>query len=232
MRAVVAIFIALPFVSALSGVVTKGSEVNNQTFDYIIIGGGLGGFTVAGRLSEDPNVKVLVIEAGRDTRTDEIVSNAYNYGKNFNQEEYPDIWWNWPTENGHGLMGGRGLGGSTSVNGMTFTRGQKAQYDALGELLGGNTNDGKWSWDGMLAAMKKSEHYSAPNEEQRARGAGFNADVHGSLGPVQVTFPNQMYDKQARAFHDVCAGNFSIPHSDDAADGSAAVVSWFPNVSS
>lgn len=228
MSLVISILFALPLASALSGVVTDGGQVNNQVFDYVIVGGGLGGFTVAGRLSEDPNVSVLVIEAGGDMRNDQDVFQASRYGHAYGR---PEMWWNWPTTDGKGMIGGRMLGGSTSINGMTYTRGQKEQYDMLAVLLGGNSNGDRWNWDGMVAAMKKSETFSPPNEEQGKHGANFTADYHGFNGPVHTGFPNQMFGDQMWNFHDVCANTFKIPSSYDPAGGDAAVVSFFPNVS-
>jgi len=228
MRLLIPILFSLPLASALSGVIRDANAVNNQVFDYVIVGGGLGGFAVAGRLSEDPGVTVLVIEAGGDTRQDPVVSDSTQYPNVYGRD---DLWWKWRTTDGKEMMGGKMLGGSTGINGMTYTRGQKEQYDALAQLLGGDSNGGRWTWDGMFAAMKKAESFSPPNDEQRAKGANYNPDYHGYSGPVQVTFPSKMYGQQMKAFHDVCATNFSIPHSDDPAGGSAAVVGFVPNVS-
>jgi choline dehydrogenase len=83
----------------LAGVTTSESDVINKTFDYIIIGGGLTGLTVAGRLTEDPSVTVLVVEAGSDDRENPLVYDIYNYGKAFGTS----LDWNWPTDMGRSM---------------------------------------------------------------------------------------------------------------------------------
>jgi choline dehydrogenase len=79
-----------------SGVTTSAAAADGQTFDYIVVGGGLTGTTVAARLSEDPNVTVLMIEVGKDNRNDPIVLDVYNYGQFFQSK----MNWAWQTEKG------------------------------------------------------------------------------------------------------------------------------------
>jgi hypothetical protein len=80
-----------------SGVTTSAAAADGQTFDYIIVGGGLTGTTVAARLAEDPSVTVLMIEVGEDNRNDPIVLDVYNYGQFFQSK----MNWAWPTEKGN-----------------------------------------------------------------------------------------------------------------------------------
>jgi ribulose 1,5-bisphosphate synthetase/thiazole synthase len=70
LTALIAPVLLAHLVDARSVVTTNASEVSEKTFDYIIVGGGLTGITVASRLTENPKTKVLVIEAGRDDRND------------------------------------------------------------------------------------------------------------------------------------------------------------------
>ena len=84
-----------------SGVTTDPSTANGQTFDYIIVGGGLTGVTVASRLTEDPTISVLLVEAGADNRNDPRVYDIHNYGQAFHSE----IDWSWPTDQGRSIIG-------------------------------------------------------------------------------------------------------------------------------
>lgn len=84
-----------------SGVTTNAALANGQTFDYIVVGAGLAGTTVAARLAENPSVTVLLIEAGADNRNDPRVYDIYRYGEAFGSE----LTWSWPTDQGRGMMG-------------------------------------------------------------------------------------------------------------------------------
>lgn len=113
---------------------------------------------------------------------------------------------------------------------MTYTRGEAAQYDALGTLLGTDTTD-KWSWQGMFAGMTKAEHFTAPTSDQTSLGASYEGQYHGSSGPLQVGYPDGMYKGPQQAdFYTVASRNFSVATSTDADGGKAANVAYHPNV--
>ncbi len=84
-----------------SGVTTNPTTANGQTFDYIVVGGGLTGITVAARLAENPTVTVLVVEVGADNRKDPRVYDIYRYGEAFNTE----LTWSWPADQGRSILG-------------------------------------------------------------------------------------------------------------------------------
>lgn len=92
------------------GVTTSAGAVNGQTYDYIVVGGGLAGITVAARLAENPGVTVLVIEAGGDDRNDGRVYDIFRYGEAFGSE----LMWSWGTDHGRGIIGGKTLGGGST----------------------------------------------------------------------------------------------------------------------
>ncbi|WRT65517.1 uncharacterized protein IL334_002462 [Kwoniella shivajii] len=216
----------LPFASAISGLITDPNTVSDQTFDYVIVGGGLGGLVVANRLSENPDISVLVIEAGSDNRDDPRVYDPYQYSAAFNTE----LDWNWPSSQGRYIKGGKTLGGSTSINGLAQTRGQKAQYDSLASFLGGDDRNGTWIWEGMFFGMLKSEGFSSPNDNQKQAGASANPAYHNTSGPLQVTYPDGIYQgPQQKYFQTVVSTNFSVAASPDADDGNANVVAFHPN---
>lgn len=96
-------------------------------------------------------------------------------------------WQNGSTLN---LVAGKMLGGSDSLNGASWTKGAKSQYDLLPALTG----DDSWGWDGFNEYMLKAEHFHAPTEDQRDdKGAYFDSYSHGYSGPVQVSFGAYMY---------------------------------------
>jgi choline dehydrogenase len=134
------------------------SSITGGTYDYVIVGGGSAGCVLANRLSADPTVTVLLLEAGG--RDDWIwihipVGYLYCIGN-------PRTDWCYQTEPEAGLNGraiayprGRVLGGSSSINAMLYLRGQAQDYDAWASY----TADSRWSWAEVLPVFKGMEDY-------------------------------------------------------------------------
>ena len=143
-------------------------------WDYIVVGAGSAGAVVAARLSESGRHRVLLLEAGPDDRQF-WVRVPIGYGRTFYE---PRVNWMYETEPVEGLGGrpsywprGKVLGGSSSINAMVYSRGQKSDFDEW-EALG---NPG-WGWQDVLQTYRKLEDHDL--------GAG---EWHGSGGPLHVT---------------------------------------------
>ncbi len=143
-------------------------------FDYVIAGGGAAGCVLANRLSADPEVTVLLLEAGG--KDDWIwIHIPIGYLKCINN---PRTDWCYKTEAEPGLNGrsiiyarGKVLGGCSSINGMLYLRGQVRDYEEWAQITG----DSRWNWESVLPIFKKSEDYW--------NGAD---DMHGDKGEWRV----------------------------------------------
>ena len=182
-------------------------------FDYIIIGAGTAGCLLANRLSADKRKRVLLIEAGRRDDYHWIhipVGYLYCIGN-------PRTDWLYNTEPDAGLNGrqlryprGKTLGGSSSINGMIYMRGQARDYDRWAQLTG----DASWTWDNCLPHFKKHEdHYKGADA------------LHGAGGEWRVERQRVRWDI-LDAFAQA-AQQAGIPHSEDFNRGDNEGVGYF-----
>ncbi|MBB5442004.1 MULTISPECIES: GMC family oxidoreductase [unclassified Paraburkholderia] len=182
-------------------------------FDYVIVGAGTAGCVLANRLTEDPDIHVLLLEAGGKDDYHWIhvpVGYLYCIGN-------PRTDWLYKTQAEPGLNGrtlsyprGRVLGGSSSINGMIYMRGQREDYDEWARV----TNDGKWSWNAVLPVFRRSEdHHGGANE------------AHGAGGPWRVEKQRlkwKILEEFAQA-----AQQTGIPATDDFNRGDNTGVGYF-----
>jgi len=140
----------------------------SEQFDYIIVGGGTAGCVLANRLTESGRHRVLLLEAGGEPSGFWIPIPA-GFSKLLVNEKWNWRFWSEPEEATNNrkiaIPRGRGLGGSTLINGMIYVRGQKQDYD--GWAQSGCTG---WSFDDVLPYFRKLEDFHGPSHPLRARG--------------------------------------------------------------
>ncbi|MEM6651536.1 MAG: choline dehydrogenase [Pseudomonadota bacterium] len=163
---------------------------DKKGFDYIIVGAGSAGCVLANRLTEDPNVSVCLIEAGKKD-TSLLIRMPAGVG-GLIKDENPQNWGFWTTPQKHmdnrklWWPRGRGWGGSSSINGMIYIRGHARDYDQWRQT--GLTG---WGFADVLPYFRKSEGYE--------RGADA---FHGGDGPLRVSdspLEDRLYDMFVRA---------------------------------
>lgn len=186
---------------------------NDNTFDYIIIGAGTAGSLMANRLSADKSKRVLLIEAGRKDDYHWIhipVGYLYCIGN-------PRTDWLYSTEPDAGLNGrvlryprGKTLGGSSSINGMIYMRGQSRDYEHWADLTG----DDDWRWQSVLPAFKKHEDFYLGADE-----------MHGAGGEWRIEKQRLRWDI-LDAFAEA-ASQAGVPHTADFNRGNNEGVGYF-----
>jgi len=171
-----------------------------QEFDYIVVGAGSAGCVLAARLSEDPATRVLLLEAG--PKDDSLwIHLPIGYGKTMWSPAYNWCFHTEPEPNMHGRKiywpRGKTLGGSSSINGLIYIRGQREDFDHWASL--GNAG---WSHDEVLPYFIKSEG--------NQRGAN---PLHGRDGPLKVSDIGERHEL-IEAFIDG-AQQIGVPRTDD-----------------
>jgi len=147
-----------------------------MAYDYVIVGGGSAGCTLAARLSEDPDVSVCLLEAGGTGRSILVRAPAAVIALLPGRPRISN--WAFETVPQPGLNGrkgyqprGKALGGSSAINAMLYVRGHQSDYDDWADL----GCDG-WSWDQVMPYFRRSENNENGGD-----------DDHGDAGPLQVS---------------------------------------------
>lgn len=153
--------------------------------DYLILGGGLAGCTLATRLKEyDPSASVTLVEAGPDEHANPLITEPMATFQLHNSQ-YEYNYTTVPQKHYDGRQvyntGGKVLSGSSSVNYAMWSRGGRDDYDLWADIVG----DKRWSYDGLLPYFRKTENHHDPQ----------NADPqqHGFEGPIYTTASERNY---------------------------------------
>lgn len=212
----------------------------SEVYDYIVVGAGSAGAIVASRLSEDPRVRVLLLEAGPSHWQRVWTMIPLGYAKTYYNRKINWMYW---SEANAGLGGrkvyvprGRVLGGSSSINAMVWSRGAAEDFDEW--AAEGNPG---WGWADVLPAYRRLESHpfgasawhgddgpvriSVPEAglhpiceayfaAGREVGFGYNRDLNGAtiegVGPYQINAAGRFRQSSARAYLDPARGRVNL----------------------
>ncbi|KAG8739196.1 hypothetical protein FRC11_000871 [Ceratobasidium sp. 423] len=193
------------------GISGDATDFSSKPFDYVVVGGGTAGLTLAARLSENPSTTVGVIEAGEYRPDDPVINTpgvAFSIPRNATYDwEFKSV----PQVNSNNqvvaMPRGKLLGGTSAINIMAFDRASKVEYDAWAKL--GNQG---WDWDGFLPSMMAAEHFTGVDP---FRLNDTNSDPNtifpsqGKHGPLSICY-NNWYDETTIPFRQSLA-NLGVP---------------------
>ncbi|KAK4226548.1 putative GMC oxidoreductase [Podospora fimiseda] len=190
--------------------ITEAEEFAARKYDYIIVGGGTAGLTVAARLAENPALTIGVLEAGGNgDGIDNIDIPGYS-GRALGGP----LDWHFETTPQPGLGGrklpwnrGKVLGGSSALNYMTWNRASREDYDTFEEL--GNRG---WGWDSLLPYFKKSENFHPPPPAFKdLHQTTYNepSEFLGENGPINVSYTRDF--SPAHAYWHATLNELGIP---------------------
>ena len=185
-----------------------------NTYDYIIIGAGSAGCMLAKRLTENPQKRVLLIEAGKSDNYIWIhIPVGYLYCI-----DNPKTDWRFKTVAEKGLNGrsllyprGRVLGGCSSINGMIYMRGQASDYESWVQATG----DEAWSWENALKRYKAFEDYHSDANQWHGKGGEWTVSKQRLRWPIMDRFKDAAIEAGIPASDDFNRGdNFGVGYFD------------------
>ncbi|KAJ3797787.1 alcohol oxidase [Lentinula aff. detonsa] len=219
------LFPLLLLLSPISCSILHSSADLADSYDFIIVGAGPGGSALSNRLSENPSFSVLLIEAG-GANNDSLTINVPLLCTKLT----PNTQWDWnytTTPQTHlnnrvlPFPRGIGLGGTSAVNCLVYTRGSKQNIDKWAEL----TNDSTWGWDSMLPYFKKSEKFNFPVDKHNITNQ-FNPLFHGFDGYIGVSVPGASRSIDSRIINTTQLLPSQFPFTVDMNTGDQLGVGW------
>ncbi|KAI1370723.1 putative GMC oxidoreductase [Hypoxylon crocopeplum] len=204
----------------------NGSSQVRSSYDYVIVGAGTAGLTVADRLTADGKFTVLVVENGKivdSPRINQVYSGSAAIGPTWSYaiNSVPQV--NLQNRS-TAVLAGNLVGGSSAINAMMTVRGTSEDYDRWGSFFGNNSS---WSWDGLLPYLKKALNFIPPDSAvAKSVNITYDTSFWGNSSGVFAGWPFFQWPgltTQIEAFRDIAGVDFPL----DSGAGRAGVY-WFP----
>ncbi|KAL1840408.1 hypothetical protein VTJ49DRAFT_482 [Mycothermus thermophilus] len=205
-----------------------------ESYDFVIVGGGTAGLTVANRLSAAfPSKNVLVIEYGDINFAPAVFDPPINWNDPAPEEAPRWSFMALPSPDMGNLqafvMAGQTVGGSSAINGQFFDRGAKQDYDAWHDLGGLEAvlSPIKWNWNGIFPYFKKSVTFTEPSPSVASQyGYTWSTSAFGGTGPIWSTYATFQWADQnilTQAFRDL-----GVQDAQECAGGNKEGICWVP----